>query len=481
MCEQESQINNSIGQILEKIKEEKNDLEQLVYLRDQKEKSLLNDGLTLSEAMKAEEDNILDETDILDALKREKNETYNLIEKEIQAVLDKMKFESNLETKELSQLIEKLGKIEFVLQSEITKEEQILLLEEAQLIKNEIDEKESIIKKLEEESQNFMNNEFKGLNDLKQRDLEEIKFDEERLNSLIENSLKNQSKLIDFKRNNLRSSEEQLIVKYNLLKENTFLMENLLFELETFEKQKFIEEDKIYQIEMKINSEFNDKSNELNKILIEIEKEFENKLEKLYVRKEFIKDEIQNLIGTKLSFLDFDEKLNQLEEKILNKIRSLSILSRNDSLLLFNNNQQFQMIINPQLINKLGISISITGYYLVKKLMSEFNVYDVQIKLERSLNEWSISRRYSEFRELHKSMAKKYSCLKRITFPLKQLLNNKNEVFLNERKLQLEYYLRCFFELLVNESDCKLNKFVLDNDLVITKRDICDICSFFQD
>ena len=55
---------------------------------------------------------------------------------------------------------------------------------------------------------------------------------------------------------------------------------------------------------------------------------------------------------------------------------------------------------------------------------------------------WVISRRYSEFHELHKNLRTKFPQVRNLEFPRRQMMLKLQKDFLHKRRLGLEKYLR---------------------------------------
>ena len=93
----------------------------------------------------------------------------------------------------------------------------------------------------------------------------------------------------------------------------------------------------------------------------------------------------------------------------------------------------------------LGISIEISNSFLFgKKTWDEHYEYGIEIKINDE--HWKIFRRFNKIRQLHEKMCKLYPSLNRLVFPIRYFPN------LIDRQMQLEHYLRCFMELLINDS-----------------------------
>ena len=106
----------------------------------------------------------------------------------------------------------------------------------------------------------------------------------------------------------------------------------------------------------------------------------------------------------------------------------------------------------------LGISLEINDSILVgKKSWDEHYEYHIEIKINEEY--WRIFRRFNKIRHLHEKMTKLYPSLNRLVFPIRYFPN------LIDRQLQLEHYLRCFLEILLNDSTSPIYVNLNDNTL----------------
>ncbi|XP_077913029.1 kinesin-like protein KIF16B isoform X3 [Halichoerus grypus] len=108
------------------------------------------------------------------------------------------------------------------------------------------------------------------------------------------------------------------------------------------------------------------------------------------------------------------------------------------------------------------IKISIPRYVLCGQGKDEHFEFEVKITV---LDEtWTVFRRYSRFREMHKTLKLKYAELAPLEFPPKKLFGNKDERVIAERRSHLEKYLRDFFSVMLQSatSPLHINKNLLD-------------------
>ena len=158
----------------------------------------------------------------------------------------------------------------------------------------------------------------------------------------------------------------------------------------------------------------------------------------------------------------------------------------------------------------LGISIEINNSFLFgKKTWDEHYEYAIEIKINDEY--WKIFRRFNKIRQLHEKMCKLYPSLNCLVFPIRYFPN------LMIRQIQLEHYLKCFIEILINDSTSPIyinlyermlsasnsslqsNTFISNSTSLnsisyssnssftqesinyLTKTKLCTFCSFFQE
>ncbi|XP_036605155.1 kinesin-like protein KIF16B isoform X2 [Trichosurus vulpecula] len=122
------------------------------------------------------------------------------------------------------------------------------------------------------------------------------------------------------------------------------------------------------------------------------------------------------------------------------------------------------------------IKISIPRYVLCGQGKDEH--YEFEIKITVLDETWTVFRRYSRFREMHKTLKLKYPELATLEFPPKKLFGNKDERVIAERRSHLEQYLRNFFNVMLQSatSPLQLNKV----GLTLSKHTVCEFSPFFK-
>lgn len=122
------------------------------------------------------------------------------------------------------------------------------------------------------------------------------------------------------------------------------------------------------------------------------------------------------------------------------------------------------------------IKISIPRYVLCGQGKDEHFEFEVKISV---LDEtWTVFRRYSRFREMHKTLKLKYAELAALEFPPKKLFGNKDERVVAERRTHLEKYLREFFSVMLQSETSPLH--INKVGLTLSKHTICEFSPFFK-
>ncbi|KAM6164074.1 kinesin-like protein KIF16B isoform 2-T2 [Rhynchocyon petersi] len=122
------------------------------------------------------------------------------------------------------------------------------------------------------------------------------------------------------------------------------------------------------------------------------------------------------------------------------------------------------------------IKISIPRYVLCGQGKDEHFEFEVKITV---LDEtWTVFRRYSRFREMHKTLKLKYAELATLEFPPKKLFGNKDERVIAERRSHLEKYLRDFFSVMLQSGTSPLH--INKVGQTLSKHTICEFSPFFK-
>ena len=114
-------------------------------------------------------------------------------------------------------------------------------------------------------------------------------------------------------------------------------------------------------------------------------------------------------------------------------------------------------------------------------LNEEYYKYAVELKVNNEY--WVIFRRYSEIRDEHDRMSKKFPALKKETFPPRSPFN-KTDTFQIERQQKLEQYLKSYIQIVMGDSifDYMPNVKVAgssNKSSKLTKDEFCNALPFF--
>lgn len=122
------------------------------------------------------------------------------------------------------------------------------------------------------------------------------------------------------------------------------------------------------------------------------------------------------------------------------------------------------------------IKISIPRYVLCGQGKDEH--FEFEVKITVFDETWTVFRRYSRFREMHKTLKLKYAELATLEFPPKKLFGNKDERVIAERRSHLEKYLRDFFSVMLQSATSPLH--INKVGLMLSKHTICEFSPFFK-
>ncbi|KAM6940418.1 kinesin-like protein KIF16B [Xenentodon cancila] len=123
------------------------------------------------------------------------------------------------------------------------------------------------------------------------------------------------------------------------------------------------------------------------------------------------------------------------------------------------------------------VKVSVPRYVLRGQGKDEHFEFEVKITVMEET--WTVFRRYSRFREMHKSLKFKYPELAALEFPPKKLFGNRDERMVAERRSHLERYLRNLFQVMLTSSSSPLRP---DDDGLfrLSKLDVCEFSPFFK-
>ncbi|XP_069501695.1 sorting nexin-29 isoform X2 [Ambystoma mexicanum] len=99
-----------------------------------------------------------------------------------------------------------------------------------------------------------------------------------------------------------------------------------------------------------------------------------------------------------------------------------------------------QSLSDFEIAHRALINVWIPSVFLRGKTANAFHVYQVYVRIRD--DEWNVYRRYTEFRRLHRELQSKYHQVRAFNFPPKKAIGNKDAKFVEERRKQLQNYLR---------------------------------------
>ncbi|XP_047659229.1 kinesin-like protein KIF16B isoform X2 [Tachysurus fulvidraco] len=191
--------------------------------------------------------------------------------------------------------------------------------------------------------------------------------------------------------------------------------------------------------------------------------------------KAFIEEEVQ-------------KRLQQMNRQNSDNNNGLSLssesLQNNHTRLVDPRRQKYERFVSVPLSPSLEslkdpVKISIPRYVLRGQGKDEH--YEFEVKITVLDETWTVFRRYSRFREMHKSLKMKYPELAALEFPPKKIFGNRDERMVAERRSHLERYLRNFFQIMLSTS-CSSSPLRADDSsgLQLSKHAVCDISPFFK-
>uniref|UniRef100_A0A667XN15 Kinesin-like protein KIF16B n=1 Tax=Myripristis murdjan TaxID=586833 RepID=A0A667XN15_9TELE len=196
-----------------------------------------------------------------------------------------------------------------------------------------------------------------------------------------------------------------------------------------------------------------------------------------------------------------DDRINAyIEEEVQRRLRKLNLLNGSSNMELslssesLKEDEKLQNHINPRKLkyerlvsvslgtsadsSKDSVKISIPRYVLRGQGKDEH--FEFEVKITVMDETWTVFRRYSRFRELHKSLKLKYPELATLEFPPKKLFGNRDERMVAERRSHLERYLRNFFRVMLSSSSSSPLRADADGGFQLSKHAICEFSPFFK-
>uniref|UniRef100_A0A8C8R595 Sorting nexin 29 n=1 Tax=Pelusios castaneus TaxID=367368 RepID=A0A8C8R595_9SAUR len=141
--------------------------------------------------------------------------------------------------------------------------------------------------------------------------------------------------------------------------------------------------------------------------------------------------------------IEFNERLHRAliaKETLVSQMRQELIDLRGPVPGDLSQTSEDQSLSDFEISNRALINVWIPSVFLRGKAANAFHVYQVYIRIKD--DEWNVYRRYAEFRSLHHKLQNKYHQVRTFTFPPKKAIGNKDAKFVEERRKQLQNYLR---------------------------------------
>ncbi|KAK2533336.1 Snx29 [Columba guinea] len=141
--------------------------------------------------------------------------------------------------------------------------------------------------------------------------------------------------------------------------------------------------------------------------------------------------------------IEFNERLHRAlmaKEALVSQMRQELIDLRGPVPGDLSQTSEDQSLSDFEISNRALINVWIPSVFLRGKAANAFHVYQVYIRIKD--DEWNVYRRYAEFRSLHRKLQNKYQQVRTFNFPPKKAIGNKDAKFVEERRKQLQNYLR---------------------------------------
>ncbi|XP_069859562.1 sorting nexin-29 isoform X1 [Dipodomys merriami] len=141
--------------------------------------------------------------------------------------------------------------------------------------------------------------------------------------------------------------------------------------------------------------------------------------------------------------IEFNERLHRAlvaKEALVSQMRQELIDLRGPVPGDLSQTSEDQSLSDFEISNRALINVWIPSVFLRGKAANAFHVYQVYIRIKD--DEWNVYRRYTEFRSLHHRLQSTFPQVRAYTFPPKKAIGNKDAKFVEERRKQLQSYLR---------------------------------------
>ncbi|XP_051023297.1 sorting nexin-29 isoform X2 [Acomys russatus] len=141
--------------------------------------------------------------------------------------------------------------------------------------------------------------------------------------------------------------------------------------------------------------------------------------------------------------IEFNERLHRAlvaKEALVSQMRQELIDLRGPVPGDLSQTSEDQSLSDFEISNRALINVWIPSVFLRGKAANAFHVYQVYIRIKDE--EWNVYRRYTEFRGLHHQLQSAFPQVRAYNFPPKKAIGNKDAKFVEERRKQLQSYLR---------------------------------------
>uniref|UniRef100_A0A8C8TL40 Sorting nexin 29 n=1 Tax=Peromyscus maniculatus bairdii TaxID=230844 RepID=A0A8C8TL40_PERMB len=141
--------------------------------------------------------------------------------------------------------------------------------------------------------------------------------------------------------------------------------------------------------------------------------------------------------------IEFNERLHRAlvaKEALVSQMRQELIDLRGPVPGDLSQTSEDQSLSDFEISNRALINVWIPSVFLRGKAANAFHVYQVYIRIKD--DEWNVYRRYTEFRALHHQLQSTFPQVRAYNFPPKKAIGNKDAKFVEERRKQLQSYLR---------------------------------------
>ncbi|XP_061455542.1 sorting nexin-29 isoform X2 [Rhineura floridana] len=150
--------------------------------------------------------------------------------------------------------------------------------------------------------------------------------------------------------------------------------------------------------------------------------------------------EVAEMHGELIEFNDRLHRALMAKEALVTQMRQELIDLRGPVPGDLSQTSEDQSLSDFEISNRALINVWIPSVFLRGKAANAFHVYQVYIRIKD--DEWNVYRRYTEFRGLHHKLQMKYHQVRSFHFPPKKAIGNKDAKFVEERRKQLQNYLR---------------------------------------